>query len=61
MARRFAAERYTNCAECEDLIEPGDDAGYTDEVKGAVCRECFDYFEEVDFWATFQALREGYQ
>lgn len=58
MARRFTAERFANCAECEDLIEPGDSAGYDREAEGALCRECFDYREETGFWAALQEAQE---
>lgn len=43
MAKEFIAEHYSNCAECEDLIEPGDKAGYLATREGALCEECFDW------------------
>lgn len=51
MARRFAAERYFNCAHCEDLIEPGDEAyAVFDYGPHPVCAECFRCVEfERDF------------
>lgn len=48
MARRFTAARYSNCAECEDLIEPGDEAGFVDGWDGALCEECFAWAEDVE-------------
>lgn len=49
MARgRFVASFYSNCAECEEVIEPGDDAGFVGTVDGAVCEECLDYLEDED-------------
>lgn len=48
MARRFVAELYSNCAECEDLIEPGDDAGYAKGYDGALCEDCMSWAEEAE-------------
>lgn len=48
MARRFTAERYSNCAECEELIEPGDDAGYAKGYEGALCDTCLEWAEETE-------------
>lgn len=48
MARRFIATYFSNCPECEDLIEPGDPAGYLNGVRGAHCESCVDYLDEDD-------------
>lgn len=55
MARRFTAERYSNCAHCEEVIEPGDDAGYIRAyANAAICEECLQ-------WAEESAGFEGYE
>lgn len=61
MARRFVAERWSNCADCEDLIEPGDEAGVVDEVTGAVCTQCFEYWTEVEFWESFEKAQGEFE
>lgn len=48
MARRFTAERYSNCAHCEEVIEPGDDAGFLQGIQGALCEECLQWAEESE-------------
>lgn len=49
MARgRFVAAFYSNCANCEEVIEPGDDAGFAHGVDGAVCMECLDELDELE-------------
>jgi hypothetical protein len=43
MARgRFVAAFYSNCANCEEVIEPGDEAGFVRGVDRAVCEDCFE-------------------
>lgn len=51
MARRFTANHYSNCSECEDLIEPGDQAGFVDDVDGALCDNCLIAIDEEDDWS----------
>lgn len=48
MARRFTAERYSNCAGCEEVIEPGDDAGFARGQQGALCEDCLVWAEEAE-------------
>lgn len=60
MARgRFVAAFYSNCQECEEVIEPGDNAGFVKGVDGAVCEECLDFHDEVDFERSFEDWREN--
>lgn len=58
MARRFVALRYVNCAECEDLIEPGDTAGHHPGRPGAFCEDCCNWLDEVEFQTSYEGSRE---
>ena len=59
MARgRFVASFYSNCAHCEEVIEPGDDAGFIREIDGAVCEECLAWDAETDFEGDFEDRRD---
>lgn len=50
MARgRFVAAFFSNCSECEEVIEPGDNAGYVRDISGAVCAECLEEFDDEDY------------
>lgn len=50
MARgRFVAAFYSNCQNCEEVIEPGDDAGFVRGIDGAVCEDCLDDLGDEDF------------
>lgn len=53
MARRFTAAHYSNCADCEDVIEPGDDAGYVEDIDGAVCETCLDWHSDGDEFESY--------
>lgn len=52
MARkRFIAAFYSNCAECENLIEPGDEAGFVRGYDRAVCEDCLGELDDEDEYA----------
>lgn len=46
--RRFAAAFYSNCDACEEVIEPGDTAGYAQGYERALCELCLDEAEDND-------------
>ena len=43
----FVAAFYSNCANCEEVIEPGDDAGFVKDIDGAVCEDCVEYYHDA--------------
>jgi len=60
MARgRFVASFYSNCDACEEVIEPGDDAGYIRGYDRAVCEQCLEDLEEPDAYVeSFKDWRD---
>jgi hypothetical protein len=51
MARtKFVASFYSNCSACEEVIEPGDDAGYIQGYDRAVCEQCLEDFADDEGW-----------